>query len=130
MRLAGHGSRGDGLLNVTAPYSCRALCRYYIFRMIVISFFIGAEAEVDDFAVTGARGLGGFDSLGILSGSGFVSGLAAGKVEEFGIILEPALFLQLIERRVPCLYRVEKCLSTVVVAFCLCELDLFVRLRV
>ena len=98
--------------------------------MIVIPLIIGAKAEVDDFAVAGSRGLGGFDSLRVLDGTRFVLGLAAGKVEESDVILESALFLRLIERRVPRLYRVEKCLSTVIVAFRLYELDLFVRLRV
>jgi hypothetical protein len=92
-------------LVIAAPYSSRARGRYRNFGIVVL---VGADAEVDDF-----------------SGARFVFGLAAGKVEESDVILE---FLQLIERRVPCLDRVEKRLSPVIVAFRLCELDLFVRL--
>lgn len=117
-------------MDIAAPCRSRARGRYYILGTVVVALLVGAEAEIDDFFVACGRGLGGLDSLGILSGSGFVFGLVAGKVEKSEIILEPALFLQLIKRRVPCLYRVEKRLSTVIVAFRLCELDFFVRLGV
>jgi hypothetical protein len=47
-------------------------------------------------------------------------------MKEPGVVFEFTLLLQLVERRVPCLDRVEEGLPTIIVAFCLCELDLFV----
>jgi hypothetical protein len=46
-------------------------------------------------------------------------------MKESDVVLESALLLQLVERRVPRLYRVEEGLPAVVIAFCLYELDLF-----
>jgi len=64
--------------------------------------------------------------LQVSRGCSLVLVLAAGKMEEPGVVNELALLPQLVERRVTRLYRVEEGLPTIVVAFRLRELDLFV----
>ena len=92
--------------------------------MVVFSFLIGAQTEVNDLVI--GCTLGGANSLRVWDCCGFAPARAARKIKESSIVLEFTLVLQLVERWVPRLYRVEEGFPTVIITFRLCELDLLI----